>query len=268
LKRPIAGILVCVLGATVKAPAALGAVFIICETVRSLPRGKRIATLIRLTGISLGAFALIAWATQLGWSWIGALGVPGVNRSLLTPSTFAAHYLSMAFGHNATMLSLTRGVSLLLTVVGVAYLLWRAPKLGTVRACGYALALVVALGPIVLPWYALWALVVLAAAGSEWDQLYAAFATMVFLVVLQPSGSTVPDPMLEVTVVVLAVAAFILACGPARLWIRRELGVLADDFTTVGAAEPFHDVSRRVAGRISRYRARTSAVANRSDSAV
>jgi alpha-1,6-mannosyltransferase len=268
LKRPVAGILLCVLGATVKAPAALAAVFIIAETVRALPRKKRLATLIRLTGIGLGAFALIAWATQLGWSWIGALGVPGVNRSLLTPSTFAAHYLSMAFGHNATMLSLTRGVSLLLTAVGVAYLLWRAPKLGTVRACGYALALVVALGPIVLPWYALWALVVLAAAGSEWDQLYAVIATIVFLVVLQPSGSTMPDPILEITVVVLSVAAFVIACRPTRRWIQREVAVLVDDYGTLGAAGPVQGVSRRVAGRISRYRAGTSAVANRSDSVL
>ena len=120
----------------------------------------------------------IAWATQLGWSWVGALGVPGVNRSLLTPSTFVAHWLAMAFGHGATILSLTRGIAMLLTVTGVAYLLWRAPRFGTVRACGYALALVVALGPIVLPWYALWALVVLAAAGDARDRLYAVIATM------------------------------------------------------------------------------------------
>jgi hypothetical protein len=266
LKRPVAGILLCVLGATVKAPAALAAVFIMAETVRALPRKKRLSTLIRLTGIGLGAFALITWATHLGWSWIGALGVPGVNRSLLTPSTFAAHYLSMAFGHDATMLSLTRGVSLLLTAVGVAYLLWRAPKFGWVRACAYALALVVALGPIVLPWYALWALVVLAAAGNDWDQLYAVLATVVFLVVLQPSGSTMPDPMLEITVVVLSVAALLIACGPTRRWMQREIGALVDDYRTLGAAGPFQGVSRRVAGRVSRYRAGTSAVANPSDS--
>ena len=268
LKRPVAGILLCVLGATVKAPAALAAVFIIAETVRALPRKKRLATLIRLTGISLGAFALVTWATQLGWSWIGALGVPGVNRSLLTPSTFAAHYLSMAFGHNATMLSLTRGVSLLLTAVGVAYLLWRAPRFGTVRACGYALALVVALGPIVLPWYALWALVVLAAAGDDWDQVYAVIATIVFLIVLQPSGSTMPDPMLEITVVVLSVTAFLIAFGPTRRWMGREVAALVDDYRTLGAAGPFLGVSRRVAGRVSHYRTGTSAVANRSDSVV
>jgi alpha-1,6-mannosyltransferase len=249
LKRPVAGILVCILGATVKAPAALAALFIIVETVRALPRKRRLATLLRLTGISVGAFALIAWATQLGWSWVGALGVPGVNRSLLTPSTFAAHYLSMAVGHNATMLSLTRGVSLLLTVVGVAYLLWRAPKIGTVRACGYALALVVALGPIVLPWYALWALVVLAAAGNEWDRLYAVIATVVFLVVLQPSGSTMPDPMLEIAVVLLAGIAFAIGCGPVRRRIQREVGVLVDDYKSFGAAGPFLRVSRRMTER-------------------
>ena len=38
-------------------------------------------------------------------------------------------------------------------------------------ACALALALVVALGPIVLPWYALWAVVLIAAAGSGIERL-------------------------------------------------------------------------------------------------
>jgi hypothetical protein len=246
LKRPVAGILVCVVAATVKAPAAIAVVFIILETVRGLPRRQRLSTLARLTAISVGTFMLISWATRLGWHWLGALGVPGVNRSLLTPSTLAAHYLSIPFGHYSTFLSLTRGVSLVLTVAGVAYLMWRAPRIGTMRACAYALGLVVALGPIVLPWYALWALVLMAAVGNRWDRLYAVIATLVFLLVLQPSGSTMPDPMLEIAVFLLAGVAFALGYGPLRRWLRNEAAVVFDIWREGRPVGPLGNIPHRI----------------------
>jgi hypothetical protein len=249
LKHPVAGILVCVLAATVKAPAAIGAVFIIAETVHGLPSKRRPAALLRLTAISVGAFSIITWATQLGWSWVGALGVPGVNRSLLTPSTFAAHFTSMVVGHSGPVLSLTRGLALLLTVAGVAYLIWRSPRIGTIRACGLALAVVVTLGPIVLPWYALWALVVLAAAGDEFERGYAVFASIVFLLVLQPSGSTMPDQMLVIAVVLLSGVALAIACGPIRRGIQRELTAVVGAYQSSGAADLLYGTRRRVADR-------------------
>ena len=54
---------------------------------------------------------------------------------------------------------------------------------------GYALALIVALGPIVLPWYVLWGLVVLAAVGRRIERGFAIFASVVLSIVVQPSGS-------------------------------------------------------------------------------
>ena len=53
--------------------------------------------------------------------------------------------------------------------------------------------------------------------------MYTVIATIVFLIVLQPSGSTMPDPMLEITVVVLSVTAFLIAFGPTRRWMGREV---------------------------------------------
>lgn len=249
LKRPVAGLLVCAVAATVKAPAAIAAAFIIAEAVRGLPRNRRLAALLRLTGVSVGAFALLTWATQLGWSWVGALGVPGENRSLLTPSTFVAHFVSKVVGHDAAVLSYTRAIALLLTVIGVAYLLWRAERIGTVRACALALALVVALGPIVLPWYALWALVLIAAAGSGIERGYAILASLVFLVVLQPSGSTMPDVMLMIAVVVLTGVAFAIGCGPVRRWFQNELAVAIEEYRSSGKIRRIHGISLRAPAR-------------------
>src|SRR5439155_910401 len=133
------------------------------------------------------------------------------------------HFIAGA--HNdALMVGLTvAGLALLLSAVGVLYLLWRAPKLGTVRACALALALVVALGPVVLPWYALWAIVVIAAGGDEFERGYAIFASVVLLAVLEPSGSAMPDLMLMITVVALMGIAVALSCRPVRRWIRDQV---------------------------------------------
>ena len=249
LKHPVAGLLACVVAAMVKAPAAIVAVFIIAEVVRGLPRNRRLGAFFRLTGISVGAFAALTWLTQMGWGWVGALGVPGVNRSLLTPSTFVAHFVSMAVGHDATVLKYSRSLSLLLTAIGVAYLIWRAPKIGTVRACGLALALVVALGPIVLPWYALWALVILAAGGNTSERGYAVLASLAFLIVLEPSGSAMPDLMLMIILVVLAAAAFAVGFGPTRRWIEHVLAVLIEEFRTSGMMTHIHSIAIRAPAR-------------------
>jgi alpha-1,6-mannosyltransferase len=222
-KRPVAGLLVCVVAATVKAPAAIAAVFIIAEVVHGLPPNRRLGALVRLTGISIAGFVTLTWATQLGWGWLGALGVPGVNRSLLTPATFFAYLVSKVIGHDATVLNATRLLALLLSAVGVGYLVWRAPKIGTVRACALALALVVALGPVVLPWYALWAIVVIAAGGDGIERGYAVVSSVILLAVLEPSGSTMPDLMLMITVVVLLGIAFAVSYRPVRRWIQDQL---------------------------------------------
>ena len=171
------------------------------------------------------------------------------------------------------MLSLTRGIALLLTVGGVGYLLWRAPRFGTVRACAYALGLVVVLGPIVLPWYALWAVVVLAAAGDRRDRLFAVIATIVFLIVLQPSGSTMPDLMLMITVVLLTGVAVAIWCRPVRRSIENEWALIIDDYEHLGVAGSVHGTTRRLGERTrgllphkSRYRVGTGAVAKVRDS--
>ncbi len=166
--RPLLGVLLCMLAATIKVPAVIPAGFIILDAVRRAPAERRLPLFAKLVGgrrASRSSF--VSWACGLGWGWIGALGIPGTNRTLLTPTTFLAHWISVVVGHETQVLNLVRTAGALTTVVGVAYLLWRAPKIGTVRACGFALALIVALGPIVLPWYVLWGLVPLAAVGRR-----------------------------------------------------------------------------------------------------
>jgi alpha-1,6-mannosyltransferase len=232
--RPLLGILLCMVAATIKVPAVIPAGFIALDAVRRVPAERRVPELARLGGIGAVAFGALSWMCGLGWGWIGALGIPGTNRLLLTPTTFVAHWISVVVGHEAGVLTLVRGAGTLGMLGGIGYLLWRSPKLGTVRASGLALVLIVALGPIVLPWYALWGLIVLAAAGNRVERGYAVFASVVLSIVVQPSGSSMPDVVLMAAVVVLAAPLVAIAWQPARTWARDVLPAAIDEYRSRG----------------------------------
>jgi hypothetical protein len=228
------GVLLCMVAATIKVPAVIPAAFIVVDAVRREPAERRVPVFAKLAGFGTLAFVLVAWACNLGWGWIGALGIPGTNRILLTPTTFVAKFFAAIVGHESQVLTLVRVAGAATTAVGVAYLLWRAPKIGTVRACGFALALVVALGPIVLPWYALWGLIVLAAVGRRIERGFAIFASVVLSIMVQPSGSSMPDLVLMAAVVVLTVLAIAIAWKPVRSWIRSDLTAAIEEYRRRG----------------------------------
>jgi hypothetical protein len=175
---------------------------------------------------------------------------------LLTPSTLLAHYVSAVVGHDDAVLTATRLLGYLVTAVGVTYLLWRAPKIGTTRALGLALAMVVAFGPIVLPWYALWSVVVLAAAGRRIERGFAIFACVLLSFVVHPSGAAIPDPILITVVFVLTGTAIAIAWQPVRSWIRGDLAVAIDDYRHGGPTARLVDLFKR-AVPFSRYAKRT-----------
>jgi hypothetical protein len=257
--RPLLGIVLCMLAATIKIPAVIPAGFIILDAARNAPPARRVAVFAKLSGLGSLAFLAIAWGCNLGWGWVGALGIPGTNRTLLTPTTFLAHWISVVVGHETEVLNLVRTAGAITTVVGVAYLLWRAPKIGTVRACGFALALVVALGPIVLPWYVLWGLIVLAAVGRRIERGFAIFASVVLSIMVQPSGSSMPDVVLMAGVVVLTVLAIAIAWRPVRKWIRSDLAVAIEEYRRRGRIAQSAEVLRLAVPNAWSARARASA---------
>lgn len=233
-KRYATAVVLCSLAATVKNPAALGIAFIALEAVRNTPRDRRLSEFARLSGVVAATFALTSLITGIGFGWIGALGVPGKNMSYLTPTTFAAHFVSDVVGHDAAVLTTVRVVGMLLAAAVVALLMWRTPQLGTARACGLALAMVVACGPIVLPWYALWSLTVLSAVGRRIERGFAIFASVVLAIMLEPSGSVMPDVVLRSAVALLALVVVAIVWRPARAWIRRDLAPAIDRYRNAG----------------------------------
>jgi alpha-1,6-mannosyltransferase len=243
--RPAWGIVLCVLGGAIKFPAAIGAAFIVFEVVRALPAGKRLVEFVRLSAVGLGSFVGITLFTGLGFGWIKALAVPGTNHLLLTPSVFVAHWISTVVGHDEAVLNACRAFGTVATIVGVLYFLWRAPRFGTVRACGLALAVVVVCGPVVLPWYALWPVIVLAPAGKRIERGFAIFASVVLTIVVQPSGSAQPDWLLMSAVVLLTAVFIALAWRPFRSWVRHDLAVAIDECRQDGRMARVVDIVRR-----------------------
>jgi alpha-1,6-mannosyltransferase len=242
--RPLLGVLLCMLAATIKAPAVIPAAFIIFDAVRKAPPEERVVTFGRLAALGSFAFVGISWLCGLGWGWVGALGIPGTNRILLTPTTFLAHTVAMVVGHEPFVLKLVRAGAAVATAAGIAYLLWRAPRIGTVRAAGLALCLIVALGPIVLPWYALWGLIVIAAVGRRIERGYAILASVVLAIVVEASGSSMPDVVLMGAVVLLTGVAVAIAWRPVRRWIRLDLAVAIEEYRRRGRIAQSAEVLR------------------------
>src|SRR5579884_1207605 len=167
--RPVAGIVVCALAAAVKAPGAIGIVYIGWQWMGAgLPWRSRIRPLVTAGLIGVAVMGALSLVTGLGWSWVLNLATPGTVRSWVAPATGAgilltdvAHLVHIGVPLH-TMLSLTRMLGLGVAAGTGLWLLARIDRYGTLRAMGLTMLLVVALGPVVQPWYLSWGLVLLA----------------------------------------------------------------------------------------------------------
>jgi len=86
----------------------------------------------------------------------------------------------------------------------------------------------------VLPWYALWGLIVLAAVGRRIERGFAIIASVVLSIMVQPSGSSMPDVVLMSAVVVLGGLAIAIAWRPVRVWIRGDLAGAIEEYRRRG----------------------------------
>jgi hypothetical protein len=167
--RPMAGIVLCSLAAAVKVPAALGILYIAWEwTGTGLPIRARVRPVVTAGLIAAAVMGTLSVVTGLGWSWVLNLATPGTVRSWVAPATGAGIFLT-DFAHLLhigipihTMLSVTRVLGLGTAAVVGVWLLLHSDRVGTLRAMGITMLLVVALGPVVQPWYLSWGLILLA----------------------------------------------------------------------------------------------------------
>ncbi|MFK4121767.1 polyprenol phosphomannose-dependent alpha 1,6 mannosyltransferase MptB [Streptomyces longwoodensis] len=221
-RRPVLGAVLVTLAALVKAPAVLGLAVILVVQLRA---GRRPVPAVLTTLAATAATTVAATAVAgTGYGWIGALDTPvsAQNWALTSLLGRATRSLLEHLGSDLAPLAVPvwHALGLALTAGLLAVIWWRLrPR--PVYALGLSLAAVAAFGPAIRPWYALWALFLLAAAAPSASVRHrvGAVAGVLALAVLPDGGPAGADQLLlavsggALAVVVLWQAR--LAAGPA-----------------------------------------------------
>nr|WP_240940005.1 polyprenol phosphomannose-dependent alpha 1,6 mannosyltransferase MptB [Planosporangium flavigriseum] len=226
-RHPVLGSGLIALAALVKAPAGLAVAFVVPIWAAALTGRWRWA---RAAVGAVGSAALTAVAATAvagtGYGWIHALNTPTRARTWLSITTDLGNvtgrlteWLGLASLDQAMHAWWTVGlVAAGCVIVG----LWRySAQLGPVTALGLSLGVLVVLGPVVHPWYLLWAIVPLAVAGSERIRRGVAVMSAVLVMFVLPGGVT---PSVEAfTGAALGAAAVLVAFVATTGLGRRQL---------------------------------------------
>jgi alpha-1,6-mannosyltransferase len=225
--RPVLGVALCALAATIKVPALAGVLFIAVAWSRAEPdRAAQLRLLARCAVVALAVLALVTAVTGAGVEWLSTslFSTPAKVRLAVTPAT-AGGYTIASVLRDLGVATTGRGLegalgvvaSLLTAGVGLV-LLWRVRVRTLVPFLGAFLLIAAAGGPAAWPWYFIWGLAPVAAVGAAQRSraLPVAVALSVFLV--KPDGilalprSTAP----AVLAVYIALAAAAWFTGRGR----------------------------------------------------
>ncbi|WP_175439288.1 polyprenol phosphomannose-dependent alpha 1,6 mannosyltransferase MptB [Streptomyces vilmorinianum] len=202
----------------VKSPAAVALLFIGVMIARRDGGGVRgVVKGFALPGLVAGAVA--AGATVLagtGFGWLRTQSVAGTIHTALSVTSDVGLGLGLLFGDDPEPVKgAVQTLGLLAALVIIGALAWRAwrGRVDPVLGLGGALVVLVALSPMVQPWYVLWGVAVVAAVGwrGRLGQLLAVVsAALVYETA--PSGHTPAYGF--------ALAGAVLVLG--LVWMRRE----------------------------------------------
>jgi hypothetical protein len=225
--RPLLGIAVCALAATIKVPALAGALFIAAAWARA-EAGRSAQLRFALTGglVVVAVLGAVTLAAGVGVSWISTslFSTPAKVRLAITPATGIGWTLSSLLGDVGIATS-SRGleaavglIAFALTAAAGLALAYRTRVSNLVAGLGAFLVIAAAGGPAAWPWYFSWGLVLIAACRGPQrsSALAAALAVSAFLV--KPNGIlALPLPSAP-----FVLAVYALIAGGA--WYHRRNG--------------------------------------------
>jgi hypothetical protein len=209
-RYPACGAALIALAALVKAPAALGLLFVAPIWWGQLDgRWGRVRAALATGAVAAGTTVVVTAVAGTGYGWVGALDTP------VSPRNWS---LVGGLGHLTGALSLWRWIGLAAAVACGLALWLRRDRLGPVYAIGLCLGAFVLFGPALRPWYLLWGLVPLAAAAPDGRmRRVAAVACAVLAVVVLPSGfAPGAEQIAQAALGVALAAALIAALRPTR----------------------------------------------------
>jgi alpha-1,6-mannosyltransferase len=220
-----------VLGAMVKVPAVLALGFLGVMVARRLGGTMRdfFRAALFMTVVAGVVTAVICVGTGYGFGWVSTLNVASTVKSWMSPPT-ALGYLAGGLGillslgnHTESTIALARILGQAVSVLIVGTLLWKSFR-GQIKAMnglGAGLGAVLVLGPVLQPWYVLWAALPLATAVVAKRFRWFAMATSAFIaIILPPTGSAFDG---RAYVVPQAVAGAAIAFTLCVLIARKQL---------------------------------------------
>ncbi|MFI8518489.1 polyprenol phosphomannose-dependent alpha 1,6 mannosyltransferase MptB [Streptomyces sp. NPDC085481] len=216
--RWVLGSAVVGLAMTVKSPAAVALLFLGVLVARRWG-GRRALGGFVLPGVVAGVVATVA--TVLAGTGFGWLRTQSVAAGIHTPLSVTSDLglgLGLLFGDDPEPVKgVVQKLGLLVAVAVIGGLAWRAWKgrIDPVLGLGLALLALVALSPMVQPWYVLWGVCVVACATAGWGSRPAQF-----LVVLSAALTYETAPSGHTPAYGFVLAGVVLAAG--LLWMRRE----------------------------------------------
>lgn len=231
--RPLLGVVVCALAATIKLPALVAVVFIAAIWIREVPGWRpRLIRGGQAAAATLATLGLITLLTGFGTGWIssGLFSTPGRVRLAITPATDISWTLTRLLGDVGVKVGFHAVDSVLRTIVFAAsallalVLLQRARRELLVPYLAAALAAFAIGGPALWPWYLSWGLVLVAAwPPAQWSRALAA-AVVIGAVLVKPGGILALPLGSSPIIVCLWLALGALAWHRQRRHRRAQLG--------------------------------------------
>ncbi len=168
-RRPILALVFCSLATAIKAPAAIGLLYVAWTWLGSGVRVRdKWKPFLKATLIATAVLLVCTFLAGFGFGWIRNLSTPGTVRSWAAPATGAGLALA-GLAHSvgwhvstASMITVTRVIGFLGAIGMAIWLLLNAEKRGWIRSMALSLLLFVVLGPVVQPWYLVWGLLLMA----------------------------------------------------------------------------------------------------------
>ncbi|WP_405420166.1 polyprenol phosphomannose-dependent alpha 1,6 mannosyltransferase MptB [Pseudonocardia alni] len=123
-----------------------------------------VGAVVLVAGVAAAVAVAVSAVDAGGGSWLGAVSAPGQLFSWMAPTNWAAAVAGVLGADPVTALTATRTAGTLLAALLAAGVLVAQARgrTGATTALGLVLGAVVVLGPVLHPWYLLWALAPLA----------------------------------------------------------------------------------------------------------
>jgi alpha-1,6-mannosyltransferase len=228
-KRPLLGIGLCALAATVKVPAAAAIAFIAVAWARTLPTpGEQLRAIAKAIGVSVVIAAVVTLVTGLSLAWIstGLFNTPGRVRLSITPATALGytiahllHHVSVPLNGKQFEATLSHVAFGMVAILGLR-LLYRTRPENLVRQLGLLLVAITIGGPAAWPWYFVWGLAVLACWPAVQASRLLPLAIVVPAFIIIPTGQLALTLGLSPYMLVLYAALAAIACWQWWTWRR------------------------------------------------